>query len=163
MGDQWATIPLLPLLPARPPSSIQYQRCHCQPTARPTLPTFETNILPTLPLLLPKPAASSKKQLFPFPIRLYGFPSRFVFVQTSYKAGTSPAAAATSDNCLHFARFLPTTPTAQLCRSDAKGRKQCKSNLFKKAVAAIAGGGEGGEKNRTVLLALTQPSVIYRQ
>ena len=38
-----------------------------------------------------------------------------------------------------------------LCVSDAKARKQCKSNLFKK------------QKNRTARLALTQPSVIYRQ
>ena len=38
-----------------------------------------------------------------------------------------------------------------LCVSDAKARKQCNSNLFKK------------QKNRTARLALTQPSVIYRQ
>ena len=82
----------------------------------------------------------------------------YCFGQTSCKAGKSPAAAATSDNSLDFARFLKKVPllanNPTLCRSDAKGRKQCNSNLFKKPVAAGVARKEP---------ALTQSSVIYRQ
>ena len=135
-------------------------RANCQP---PTLPTFETNILPT-------PCQSQplrvRNNLFPSLHSTVWFPFQICFGQTSYKAGTSPAAAATSDNCLNFARFVKKAlncaiacqqPLHIVSRSDAKGRKQCKWNLFKKPVAAA------GEKNRTVRLPLTQPSVIYRQ
>ena len=158
MGDQW------PAMLARPPSSIQYAAtaANCQP---PTLPTFETNILPT-------PCQSQplrvRNNFFPSRHSAVWFPFLIGFGRTSYKAGTSPAAAATSDNCLDFTRFVKKglnksaiacqQPLLIVSRSDAKGRKQCKLNLFKKPVAA-----GGGEKNRTVRLPLTQPSVIYRQ
>ena len=73
-------------------------------------------------------------------VKIFTTPEQFLTAITFYicERHLCPMLVLLANNCI-------------LCVSDAKARKQCKSNLFKK------------QKNRTARLALTQPSVIYRQ
>ena len=141
--------------PTRPPSQFNPIRCHWEPTASHPL------CQPLRPTYCQPPAkasrASSKKQPFPLPdTPRYGFPSRFVSAELlTRREHLRPQLRplklfrVLQDLWKRPSVALLANNPCTLCRSDAKGRKQCKSNLFKKAVAAAAA---VGEKNRTVRL-----------
>ena len=127
--------------PTRPPSQFNPIRCHWEPTASHPL------CQPLRPTYCQPPAkasrASSKKRLFPPDTPRYGFPSRFVSAELlTRREHLRPQLRplklfrVLQDLWKRPSVALLANNPCTLCRSDAKGRKQCNSNLFKKPVAA---------------------------